>query len=116
MRTPVGPARARITVTVQDWQFDTLRLLLQVGPAYLMEDGTWFVPEGDHVALPEKVGLPIHASAVDAIHEAIHEYRGLVSDAPTEVRVLREWLASEQGRVQRAWDATMVETFSPKGK
>ena len=67
---------------------------------YLREDGTWqTVDPGARV--PE-AGLPLPAGAIEAIAQAIAEFQGHTSHADTEARVLREWLAVEQRRVDEA--------------
>jgi hypothetical protein len=74
---------------------------------YLRADGEWVQPteEGDPVAPV----LVIHGtdwnrrSGLQA--ELVKALGGLPEAAPdTEVRVLREWLAVEQARVERAFD------------
>jgi hypothetical protein len=68
--------------------------------AFLMPDGTWQTfEEGVRV---DEVGVVIPAEAVEALAVAIQEWQGHASHADTEARVLREWLAVERERVDRA--------------
>lgn len=68
--------------------------------AYLMRDGNWMVvEEGTSSA---DMGIVLPSGAIEAIAVAIAEYQGHTSHADTEARVLREWLAVERGRVDRA--------------
>ncbi len=68
--------------------------------AYLMPDGTWtVVGEG---AQPDGIGLGLPRAAIEAIELAIAEWQGHTSHTDTEIRVLREWLAVERGRVDGA--------------
>lgn len=67
--------------------------------AYLLADGTWVAaPEG--AAVPE-MGVILPRASVEAIAIAVAEWQGHTSHADTEARVLREWLAVEQARVER---------------
>jgi len=66
----------------------------------LMRDGTWAEHNEMHV-LPEDAGVELPREAIAAIHEAIKRYGGTLTDEGTEVKVLREWLEVERGRVDR---------------
>lgn len=68
--------------------------------AFLMPDGTWFRPE-EGVAV-DRMGIELPAGAIEAIAIAVQEWQGHASHADTEARVLREWLAVERERVDRA--------------
>jgi len=59
------------------------------------------VAEGEMV--PDDVGIVLPVPAMEAIYEAIRDWRGDRS-AETEARVLREWLAVERQRVDKALD------------
>jgi hypothetical protein len=92
-------SRARIFDTPDDWARQTVSLAVEVDGAYLNPDGTWSrAPEGTVVA----PGLTLPRSAIEAIAVAIAEWQGHTSHADTEARVLREWLAVEQRRVDAA--------------
>lgn len=68
---------------------------------YLMADGTWKeVEQGSPVE--GDAGLPLPAEAIEAVAIAAQEFQGHASHADTEARILREWLAVERGRVDRA--------------
>lgn len=69
--------------------------------AFLMPDGTWLRVD-DGAASPERMGIELPASSIEAIAVAIQEWQGHTSHADTEARVLREWLAVERERVDRA--------------
>lgn len=64
---------------------------------YLAADGTW--KRGTEGARAEDMGIVIPSAAVEALATAIQEFQGHTSHADTEARVLREWLAVEQRRV-----------------
>jgi hypothetical protein len=71
--------------------------------AVLLGDGTWLtVP--DNGLYPEKAGILLPASVIEPLAVAIQEFQGHTSHADTEARILREWLAIEQRRV----DAVLV--------
>lgn len=63
------------------------------GVLHTIEEGT---------APPETAGIVIPRAAVEAIAIAIEQWQGHASHADTEARVLREWLAVEQRRVDDA--------------
>lgn len=101
--------RARVHCGPNEWARNQVRILVQDEGRYILQDGRWLtLPEGQ--AIPEDVGILLPARALDAIRAAILEHMGEASDAPTEVRVLREALEVERTRVDRAWDATLVAT------
>jgi hypothetical protein len=54
-------------------------------------------PEGEH-------GILLFPEMVPAILEGIRHWQGKENHAATEVAVLREWLAAEKARVDRALD------------
>lgn len=66
---------------------------------YLSPDGTWHQAEEGAGAVDSGIVLP--AEAIEAIAAAIELFQGHSSHADTEARVLREWLESERGRVDR---------------
>lgn len=64
----------------------------------LLDDGTWqTVPEMQ--AIPENAGLTFQMALLDEIFDAFLVYKDYKSHEPTEVKVLREWLAQESKRV-----------------
>lgn len=68
--------------------------------SYLGEDNLWHtIVEG--AEYPVKAGIVLPAGSVEAIAEAVDRHLGKAAHSNTEVRVLREWLAVEQGRVER---------------
>ena len=95
---------ARIVSDPTNWAMNTVRLLVRDfhgdRAAYLMEDGTW--KEADEGTSPDGMGLLLPAEAVESIARAVQEFQGHTSHSDTEARVLREWLAVERGRVDRA--------------
>lgn len=100
------PYRAFVLRSWENSFADTVRLYMRrrhPGSGrveYLLSDGTWrVVDEGTEVA---EAGLLLPAEAVEAIAVAIEEFQGHTSHADTEARVLREWLAVEQRRVDEA--------------
>jgi len=98
-----GPYEAIVMRDGDDWARNTVRLRLRERHgdrwAYLMPDGTWLsVEEGMSIA---ESGLLLPAGAVETIALAVQEFQGHTSHADTEARVLREWLAVEQRRVER---------------
>jgi hypothetical protein len=56
----------------------------------------------DGVALGEEAGLLIPAESVEAIRLGIERWQGKAGNPAAEVAVLREWLAVERERVDRA--------------
>jgi hypothetical protein len=92
-------AEARVLESWEDWQRNNVRLLVRVGEAFLMNDGTWReMPEEGVVVSPE-AGIKLPREAVEAIARAVAEWQGHVNHADTEAKVLREWLAAERARV-----------------
>lgn len=70
-------------------------------PAVLCEDNTWHeLREGE--LPPVAAGLAFPLEAIDAIGRGIEEYQGKTNHGATETKVLREWLAVEQRRVDEA--------------
>jgi hypothetical protein len=94
-RVLTGPhlfVRDQVTVAIRDDRLGE----------YLMRDGSWQVlPEGES---SEDIGILIPAGAIEALAVAVAEYQGHTSHADTEARVLREWLAVERARVEKALD------------
>lgn len=96
----------RVYVMREPWLLqDVVRVYMQrkAGPTYeyLREDGTWEAIAGAEV-VPEKAGILLPAAAIEPLTVAIQEFQGHTSHADTEARVLREWLAVEQRRVDAA--------------
>jgi hypothetical protein len=71
-------------------------------PRVLMPDSSWTEINEGEVA---PAGLVLPAEAMDALIDAIDRYRGAPSHAKTEAAVLREWLAAEQARVDKVFEA-----------
>lgn len=98
--------KARLLDDPASWAADMIRLAIREdrgnAAVYLMPDGTWKVVEGYGVRLPEEIGILLPRAAIEAIAVAIAEWQGHTSHADTEARVLREWLAVEQRRVDDA--------------
>ncbi len=101
--------RAYLARNYDDFLRKTVRLMIarRGAPGYeevWMGGGIWrSIPEGTVTEEPPGVLLPL--SAVDAIREAIEEFDGNKSHGATEAKVLREWLAVEQARVDKALEA-----------
>lgn len=95
---------ARITQDSQRW--DTNEVVLQIREerhdlaSFLMADGTWQTVK-ETESLPEASGLTLPRGAVKAIAKAISEFLSGSLDSDTEAKVLREWLAVEQRRVDK---------------
>jgi hypothetical protein len=70
------------------------------GGAFLLRDGTWYTGKEGEAVTDMGILLPRHV--IEPIAVAIAEWQGHTSHADTEARVLREWLAVEQARVDRA--------------
>lgn len=72
----------------------------------LMPDGTWQesgpLAPGEEPRSIRETGIVMPTAAVEAIQQAIRKWQGQGSDDATEIRVLREWLAVEQHRVDGA--------------
>jgi hypothetical protein len=93
---------ARIIVGYDSFARSVVRLAVLDADrnAYLMPDGSWqTVAEGE---LIQDMGVLLPAGSIEAIAVAIAEYQGHTSHADTEARVLREWLAVERARVDKA--------------
>lgn len=88
----------------QNFASDTVRLGLRERfgnrASFLMPDGTWHTPPNEGVQVDHGLLLPV--GSIEAIAKAIGEYQGHTSHADTEAKVLREWLAVEQRRVDAA--------------
>jgi len=68
----------------------------------LTEDGTWRVPvEGTAM---HDAGIILPREALPAIEDAVERWQGKANHGATEAAVLREWLAVERGRVDKALD------------
>lgn len=68
--------------------------------SYLLSNGTWqTVAEGEQIV---DMGIVLPRASIEAIAVAIQGWQGHTSHADTEARVLREWLAVERDRVDRA--------------
>ena len=94
--------RARIYHTPLMFDRDLVTLVVYDADtkAMLQPDGTWHIyAEGEETKDP---GIILPAETVEAIAQAIERYQGHASHADTETRVLREWLAVERGRVDKA--------------
>jgi len=93
---------ARVFDGSNGWVTETVRLLIRDPDGQvLMADGSWVrYAEGEVVA--DGAGVVLPRASVEAIAVAIAEWQGHMSHADTEARVLREWLAVERGRVDRA--------------
>lgn len=76
-----------------------IRILDEARNVELRADGTWASFDEGGSVITDDVGLVIPAGAVEALAVAIEEFQGHTSHADTEARVLREWLAVEQRRV-----------------
>lgn len=85
------------------WDRNVLRLLVRDGERFLYADGSWRATEPGTM-LPPEAGIELPRSAIEAIAVAIQEWQGHTSHADTEARVLREWLAVERQRVDKALD------------
>jgi hypothetical protein len=66
---------------------------------YLRRDGSW--EEAVEGAMMDDSGLVLPAECVEPLAVAIQEFQGHTSHADTEAKVLREWLAVEQARVNK---------------
>lgn len=90
---------------MSDPLMQTIRLVLvedRMGNrSYLGEDNLWHEVVEGAVAYPVKSGIVLPAGSVEAIAEAVDQHLGKAAHSNTEVRVLREWLAVEQRRVER---------------
>lgn len=100
-----GEVRAYIARDVDDYFASNVRLHVVrrglVEPQYLRADGAWAgAVEGQRMG--DDSGLLLPADAVEALGVAVETFLGRASHANTEARVLREWLAVEQERVDRA--------------
>lgn len=89
----------------EDWPRDTVRLFIgnQRGDGrtdILMEDATWQTVDAGIVVVGAGIVLP--RPAVAAILDALNDWKGLTTHQATEAKVLREWLAVEQRRVDAA--------------
>ena len=71
-----------------------------------MGDGTWHSVEEGSV-MPEGAGIEIPGDVFEAVFQAFLEYKGFKTHDPTEVKVLREWLELEKGRVDTLMTRTM---------
>lgn len=116
---PRSPARCRSrskTVTDYGWRAaiwqdraDPFNGTVQVvvhrrGPAgsaeVLRGDGSvQIVPEG---AAPDGNNIVLPSDAIEPIRAAIERWQGSAGNPVVEAKVLREWLAVERGRVDRA--------------
>lgn len=107
-----GEYEARIIEEPAQWTMNRVRLMVRRGSDFLLADGSWhtFV-DGD--ILPDEVGLPLPRQAIEAIAVALQEYQGHASHADTEARVLREWLMTERGRVERLIERGLVGFVLP---
>ena len=114
MSTTWGAYEARIIEDLSDWQTDSVRVVvrrLKEWPkaTYLMSDGSWQdVEEGTELD-PTKVGFVLPAAAVGPVLEAFAKHHGDMGHSATEARILREWLATERGRV----DAVLEQRAEP---
>lgn len=90
---------------LQDFNMRTvrIRILDEARSTELHRDGTW-QPFEEMGVITDDVGIVIPAGAVEALAVAIEEFQGHTSHADTEARVLREWLAVEQRRVDAMLD------------
>lgn len=109
-----GAFEAKIVEDLTEWQTDTVRIVvrrLRQWPEaeYLMSDGTWQVVGEDVQLDPMKVGIVLPAAAVGPVLEAFAKHHGDMGHSATEARILREWLASERGRV----DAILEQRSEP---
>lgn len=101
---------------VDDWPTDSVRLLViqRRGDGrmdHLMPDGSWLTLENK--LLPERPpGIVLPAAAVEVIARAVASHLGDNLPTAAEVKVLREWLATELGRVERIL-APLVTTEAP---
>lgn len=94
-------AAARIVEEPELFQQNSVRLLVRDdNDNYLTSDGTWL--RGEEATESASYGLRLPAAVIEAIAVAIQAYQGHTSHADTEARVLREWLAVEQRRVDKA--------------
>lgn len=96
---------ARLLDDASSWGRNTVRIAVRrrVGNRieFMMADGLW-VSVDDGVLAPPDMGIEIPRAAIEAIAVGIQEWQGHTSHADTEARVLREWLAVERERVDRA--------------
>lgn len=82
------------------WTMNQVTLAVREGDSYLMRDGTWRIMEQDSSS--EDGGILLPRGSIEAIAVAVQNWQGHASHADTEAKVLREWLAVEQARVERA--------------
>ena len=85
----------------EEWALERARLLVVQDRGadvdMLMQNGTWrTVPQG---TTTDEAGLVIPTDAVGAVLDALKAFVGERGPTEGEVRVLREWLAHERGRV-----------------
>lgn len=97
-----GEWKARV---IEDWALMQARLVVfrERGDRLetLMPDGSWNLFDPAAVMEPTP-GLPLPNAALPALASALTRHLGDTLPSAGEVRTLREWLAVEQGRVDRA--------------
>lgn len=98
--------KARVIDDAEMWRLDRVRIVVWETDGFdsrrfLQADGTWWTEALDEGTAPDptRVGFVVPAEALEALAVAIQERQGHTSHADTEARVLREWLAVEQRRV-----------------
>jgi hypothetical protein len=87
------------------WIQNTVRLAIRRAAGrydeYLLPDGNWQSVE-DGLLAPDPMGIVLPRASIEAVAVAVQEWQGHTSHADTEAKVLREWLAVERERVDKA--------------
>lgn len=96
-----GPFKALV---VEDFPLNVVRLAVVQDRGngrldYLMGDGSWHTSAADVVPVTPTPGILLPTGSLEAIHGAIARHLGDSLPGAGEVKVLREWLASEKQRV-----------------
>lgn len=89
--------KARIIEDMEGWTSGNVRLAILRNGYVVMPDGTW--NQFDEAESLQSAGITLPRDTIEAVAQAIEEWQGHAGHADTEARVLREWLASEKGRV-----------------
>ena len=101
----------KVHVVLDDWR-DPLRQLARIyfqrrdfpggGWSTLTSDGRTWVRVEEGFAPTDDLGIVLPREAIEPLAQAIDKALGHASHADTESRILREWLAVEQRRVDEA--------------
>jgi hypothetical protein len=86
----------------ESWNSRGVYLLVfdRMADNYLAKDGTWkHIDEG--AVFPDDDMFVLPRDSIETLAQACDIFLGHTSHADTEARVLREWLAVEQARVNR---------------